>query len=117
MENIIYNELKIRGYNVNVGIVEVQGKSDKKDVRRELEIDFVANLGSKRFYIQSAYSILDQKKAAQEIRPFLNTKDSFINSSNSIAMHFPFRRSLIFQLLQVYVLVEFVFLYSHFPRP
>ncbi len=78
MENIIYNELKIRGYNVDVGIVEVREKSEeKKDIRRQLEIDFVANLGSKRFYIQSAYSIPDQEKAAQEVRPFLNTKDSF----------------------------------------
>lgn len=78
MENIVYNELRMRGYNVDVGVVEVREKSEeKKDVRKQLEIDFVANKGSKRIYIQSAYDIPDSEKMRQEIRPFLNTKDSF----------------------------------------
>ena len=78
MENIIYNELKMRGYNVDVGVVEVRDKSnDGKEIRKQLEIDFVGNFGSKRFYIQSAYNIPDSEKMEQEIRPFLNTKDSF----------------------------------------
>ena len=78
MENIIYNELRLRGYNVDVGVVEVREKTgDGKEVRKQLEIDFVANLGSKRFYIQSAYSIPDTEKMQQEIRPFLKTNDSF----------------------------------------
>ena len=78
MENIIYNELRLRGYNVDVGVVEVREKTDEgKEVRKQLEIDFVANLGSKRFYIQSAYSIPDTEKMRQEIRPFLKTNDSF----------------------------------------
>lgn len=78
MENIVYNELRLRGYNVDVGVVEVREKAgDKKDVRKQFEIDFVANKGSERMYIQSAYSIPDAEKMTQEIRPFLNTKDSF----------------------------------------
>ena len=78
MENIIYNELRLRGYNVDVGVVEVREKTDEgKEIRKQLEIDFVANLGSKRFYIQSAYSIPDTEKMRQEIRPFLKTNDSF----------------------------------------
>lgn len=78
MENIVYNELRMRGYNVDVGVVEVREKSEeKKDIRKQLEIDFVANKGSKRAYIQSAYDIPDSQKMRQEIRPFLNTKDSF----------------------------------------
>ena len=78
MENIINNELRLRGYNVDVGVVEVREKTDEgKEIRKQLEIDFVANLGSKRFYIQSAYSIPDTEKMRQEIRPFLKTNDSF----------------------------------------
>ena len=78
MENIIYNELRLRGYNADVGVVEVREKTDAgKEVRKQLEIDFVANLGSKRFYIQCAYSIPDAEKMQQEIRPFLKTNDSF----------------------------------------
>ena len=78
MENIIYNELRLRGYNVDVGVVEVREKTGAgKEIRKQLEIDFVANLGSKRFYIQSAYSIPDTEKMQQEIRPFLKTNDSF----------------------------------------
>lgn len=78
MENIIYNELRYRGYNVDVGVVESREIDvNGKDIRKQLEIDFVANLGSKRYYIQSAYSIPDEFKMQQEIRPFDKTNDSF----------------------------------------
>ncbi len=74
-ENILYNELRMRGYNVDVGIVELRN-SDGDD-RKKVEVDFVANLGSKRYYIQSAYAIPDKEKRAKEIRPLLHIDDSF----------------------------------------
>lgn len=78
MENIIYNELKRRGFNVDVGVVELREKDESgKEIRKQLEIDFVANLGSKRFYIQSAYEIPNEEKMNQEIKSLKNTKDSF----------------------------------------
>lgn len=78
MENIIYNELKVQGFDVDVGIVEKYEKNDEDNrYRRQLEIDFVANRGNKRFYIQSALSINDLEKAQQEKRPLKNLKDSF----------------------------------------
>ena len=78
MENIIYNELRYRGYNVDVGVVEFREKTDEgKDIRKQVEIDFVANQGSKRYYIQSAYNIPDEEKWEQETRPFDKTNDSF----------------------------------------
>ena len=73
MENLIYNELKIRGYSVDVGVVEVRDKDNKKQV----EIDFVCNLGSKKYYIQSALSVSDDAKKQQELRPLLNVDDFF----------------------------------------
>ena len=73
MENLIYNELKIRGYSVDVGVVEIRGKDNKKQV----EIDFVCNLGSKKYYIQSALSVSDDDKKKQELRPLLNVDDFF----------------------------------------
>lgn len=73
MENIIYNELRMRGYNVDVGIVNVK----ENGVRKQLEVDFVCNLGMKRYYIQSAYSIPNEEKRMQEIRPFKKIDDSF----------------------------------------
>lgn len=78
MENIIFNELKVRGYNVDVGIV-VMNEVDKngKKIRKQLEVDFVCNKGSKRFYIQSAYALPDKEKMEQEQRPLLNTGDGF----------------------------------------
>ena len=78
MENIIYNELIIRGYNVDVGMVEIK-KKDKngKWLRSQLEVDFVANLGSKRYYIQSALFIPDREKELQESRSLNNISDSF----------------------------------------
>lgn len=78
MENIIYNELRYRGYSVDVGIVEFREKTKGgKDIRKQVEIDFVANQGSKRYYIQSAYNIPDEEKWEQETRPFEKTNDSF----------------------------------------
>ncbi|MGN1032991.1 MAG: ATP-binding protein [Intestinibacter sp.] len=78
MENVIYNELCRRGYNVDVGIVQIAEKnSDGRVVRKQLEVDFVCNLGSNRIYIQSAYSLPNEEKISQEIRPFKNMDDSF----------------------------------------
>ena len=78
MENIIFNELKIRGFNVDVGII-MQYEANKKGngLRKQLEIDFVCNKGSKRYYIQSAYALPDQAKMEQEQRPLIRTGDSF----------------------------------------
>ena len=78
MENIIFNELKVRGYNVDVGVV-VMNEVDKngKKIRKQLEVDFVCNKGSKRFYIQSAYAVPDKEKMEQEQRSLVNTGDGF----------------------------------------
>ena len=78
MENVIYNELRMRGYSVDVGVVTIAEKNqDGKVNRKHLEVDFVCNLGSSRYYIQSAYSLPDEAKRAQEIRPFRKINDSF----------------------------------------
>ena len=78
MENVIYNELRMRGLSVDVGVVPIQEKDKSGKVSRKvLEIDFVCNLGSARYYIQSAYSLPDETKRAQEIRPFRKIDDSF----------------------------------------
>ena len=78
MENVIYNELRMRGYSVDVGVVTIAGKdADGKVKRKQLEVDFVCNLGSSRYYIQSAYSLPDEAKRTQEIRPFRKIDDSF----------------------------------------
>ena len=78
MENVIYNELRMRGYHVDVGVVPIAEKdADGKVTRKQLEVDFVCNLGSSRYYIQSAYSLPDEAKRAQEIRPFRKIDDSF----------------------------------------
>lgn len=78
MENIIYNELRMRGYNVDIGVVPlVERDKEGKVVRKQLEVDFVCNLGSVRYYIQSAYSLPDLEKREQEIRPFRKIDDSF----------------------------------------
>ena len=78
MENIIYNELLSRGCIVDVGMVEIK-KQDKdgKWIRIQLEVDFIANLGSKKYYIQSALSIPDREKEIQESRSLININDSF----------------------------------------
>lgn len=78
MENIIYNELRSRGYSVDVGIVEKRGINEEgKDVKKQLEIDFIANLGSKRYYIQSAFHMPTEEKCRQEKASLLTVKDSF----------------------------------------
>lgn len=78
MENVIYNELRMRGYNVDVGVIATTEKNHEgKIVRKQLEVDFVCNLGSSRYYIQSAYSLPDETKRTQEIRPFRKIDDSF----------------------------------------
>ena len=78
MENVIYNELRMRGYNVDIGVVPVVERDrDGKQLRKQLEIDFVCNKGSSRYYIQSAYSLPDEDKREQEVRPFRNIKDTF----------------------------------------
>lgn len=78
MENIIYNELRIRGFNVDVGVVE-QRTTDKngKTVRKQFEVDFVANQGSQRYYIQSAFVMPTDAKERQESASLLNIDDSF----------------------------------------
>lgn len=78
MENIIFNELKIRGFNVDVGVIIHYDNNEKgNSVRKQLEIDFVCNKGSKRYYIQSAYLIPDQAKMEQEQRSLMLTGDFF----------------------------------------
>ena len=78
MENVIYNELKSRGYAVDVGMVEKRGKNEEgKDEKRQLEVDFVANLGSKRYYVQSAFSMPTEENMRQEKESLLNIGDSF----------------------------------------
>lgn len=79
MENIIYNELRYRGYNVDVGVVEAREKDKEtgKEIKKQLEIDFIAYIGSKKYYIQSAYAIPDEEKKAQETRSFDKAGDSF----------------------------------------
>ena len=78
MENIIYNELRVRGYQVDVGVVVKRGRTEKGvQEKKQLEIDFVANLGSKRYYIQSAFSLPDDEKRAQEKASLINVGDSF----------------------------------------
>lgn len=78
MENIIYNELRSRGYTVDVGVVEKRGINEEgKDEKKQLEIDFVANMGSKRYYIQSAFSMPTEEKRNQEKASLLNVNDSF----------------------------------------
>lgn len=77
MENIIYNELRYRGYNVDVGFVETRENIDGTLKRKQLEIDFVANQGNKRYYIQSAYDISNEEKMKQETKSLDNIDDSF----------------------------------------
>ena len=73
MENVIYNELLIRGFSVDIGIVEIRNGDDRK----QLEIDFVANRGSQRYYIHSAYALPSEEKRQQETRPLYAVADSF----------------------------------------
>lgn len=89
MENIVYNELRARGYNVDIGVV-VANEVDKngKNVRKQLEIDFICNKGDKRYYIQSAFALPNEEKMNQEQRSLLMTGDGFkkiIITKNAIA--------------------------------
>ena len=78
MENILYNELCIRGFDVDIGFVEWNYKDKEgKSKKSNLEIDFIVNDGSRKYYIQSAFSIGDEEKLLQEIRPYNLIKDSF----------------------------------------
>ena len=78
MENIVYNELKIRGYNVDVGVVDIFDKDKNgKRVRKQLEVDFVVNQGNKRYYIQVAYDMSSEEKQTQEFKSLRNIPDSF----------------------------------------
>ena len=77
MENVVYNELRARGYSVDVGVVEKRVREEGRDVRRQLEVDFVANRGSDRVYIQSAQEMRTPEKAAQEKASLLGINDSF----------------------------------------
>ena len=78
MENIIYNELVLRGYSVDVGMVEIKKKDKEgKWSRIQLEVDFIASLGSKKYYVQTALSIPDREKELQESRSLTNINDSF----------------------------------------
>ena len=78
MENIIFNELKMRGFNVDVGVIMQYETNEKgSNIRKQLEIDFVCNQGSKRYYIQSAYAIPNQAKMEQEQRSLMLTGDFF----------------------------------------
>ena len=78
MENIIFNELKVQGVDVDVGMVESFDKNKAGNgIRKQLEIDFMANRGRERYYVQSALNIDDPDKAAQEKRPFTKLGDSF----------------------------------------
>ena len=83
----IYNELIYRGYKVDVGVVEIRIDVDGKKVRKQLEVDFVVNQGSKRYYIQSAYALPNQEKIEQEQASLVKIPDSFkkiiITSTNT----------------------------------
>ena len=78
MENVIYNELLVRGFNVDVGVVEhVERDEAGKSVRKRLEVDFVCNMASRRYYIQSAFAIPDREKMEQEQNSLIHIEDSF----------------------------------------
>ena len=69
MENIIYNELIYRGYNVDVGVVEIRVDENGKRTKKQLEVDFVVNQGSKRYYIQSAFALVQSSRRWKIISP------------------------------------------------
>jgi predicted AAA+ superfamily ATPase len=78
MENVIYNELRVRGYSVDVGnITIIENGRNTKAIKKHLEVDFICSKVSKKYYIQSAYLLDTKEKTAQEIRPFLKINDSF----------------------------------------
>lgn len=77
MENVVYNELRARGYSVDVGVVEKRAREEGREVRRQLEVDFVANRGSDRIYVQSALEMRTPEKEAQEKASLFDINDSF----------------------------------------
>lgn len=77
MENVIYNELRLRGYSVDVGLVESWKQTDSKRVRKNLEVDFVVNQAPKKWYIQSAYALPTREKTEQEQRALIQIPDHF----------------------------------------
>ena len=77
MENIIYNELLCRGYSVDVGVVEIVERNEGKKTKKQCEIDFVVNVGAKKYYIQTALNVSESSKMEAELRPLKNTKDFF----------------------------------------
>ena len=77
MENIIYNELLIRGFNVDVGVVEHNIIENGKKIKKQLEVDFICNQGNRRYYIQSAFAIPDEQKMNQEKNSLVRINDSF----------------------------------------
>ena len=77
MENAIYNELVYRGYSVDVGVVEIRTSDNGKMLKKQLEVDFVVNQASKRFYIQSAFALPNQEKIEQEQASLIKIQDSF----------------------------------------
>ena len=77
MENVVYNELRTRSYSVDVGVVEKRVREEGGDVRKQLEVDFVANRGSDRVYVQSALGMRTPEKADQEKASLLGINDNF----------------------------------------
>ena len=77
MENVVYNELKLRGYSVDVGVMETTLNENGTSKRKQLEVDFVANMGNRRYYIQCAYRIPDEEKRKQEQASLLGINDAF----------------------------------------
>lgn len=77
MENILYNELSVRGFNIDVGVVEYNHTVAGKKIRTQLEIDFVVNLADKRYYIQSALTVADEEKRQQEVNSLNRVDDSY----------------------------------------
>ena len=102
MENIIFNELKIRGYNVDVGLVICNEKNAYgNSVKKQLEVDFVCNKGSRRCYIQSAFAIPDREKLEQEEGSLIRISDSFkkiIIAKNTISPRFTESGTLIMNI-------------------
>ena len=77
MENVIYNELRVRGYTVDVGVVEIREMQDGKQRQSQYEVDFIASDGTCKYYIQSAYRMETDEKRAQELKSLLRIDDSF----------------------------------------
>ena len=92
MENIIFNELKLRGFNVDIGIINQRAKDkNNQNIRQRLEVNFIANKGSNKIYIQSAFSIPSLEKEQQEQRPLIKINDSFkkvIITSGVVSKHY-----------------------------